>query len=287
VHPTFGTLNWITPYGLMLVVALIVCWFYARQRTLAAGLDVSHTDLAVPLVFVISLLGARIITVIIPGDAEFVGELIQTHSRFRLFGLLFVGIPALFAYSRLTKQSFRGLLDLFALPVVLWLAIVRLGCFMAGCCWGDLTFGYSRLADVTDQQLAIQVFTLPWLSGDWIFTATSFPFGSFAYLQHVTLGLIDQGAVSSLPVHPTQLYESVLLIVLLLVLKSAQSKRPIKGMLALAATATYAVLRFFIEFLRADNTLVLGHLTSTQLICIVLICGSVAGVPILKRLSIR
>jgi phosphatidylglycerol:prolipoprotein diacylglycerol transferase len=284
VHPTFSTLIWITPYGLMLVVALFACWFYARRRTLAAGLDVSHTDLAIPLVFIISLLGVKIISVIIPGDAEFAGELIQAHSRYRLFGLFFVGIPALFAYSQLTKQSFRGLLDLFALPLVLWLAIVRLGCFMAGCCWGDLTFGYPGLADVTDQQLAIQVFTLPWLSGDWIFTAKSFPVDSFAYLQHVALGLIDQRAVSSLPVHPTQLYESVLLIVLLLVLKSAESKLPIKGMLALAATAAYAVSRFFIEFLRADNTLVLGYLTSTQLICIVLIFGSVAGVLIFKRL---
>jgi hypothetical protein len=186
----------------MLAVALVACWLYARRRTIAAGLDVSHTDLAVPLVFVTSLLGAKLISVIIPGDAEFVGELIQTHSRFRLIGLFIIGVPALFAYSKLTKLSFRGLLDLFALPVVLWLAIVRLGCFLAGCCWGDLTFEYSGLADVTDRQLAIQIYTLPWLSGDWILTVMSFPVDSFAYLQHVSLGLIDQGVVSSLTRSP-------------------------------------------------------------------------------------
>jgi len=43
VHPTFGTLIWITPYGLMLVVALFACWGYARRRTVAKDLDVSHT----------------------------------------------------------------------------------------------------------------------------------------------------------------------------------------------------------------------------------------------------
>ena len=267
----------------MLVVALFACWGYARRRTVAKDLDVSHTDLAVPLVFFTCLLGVKIVSVIIPGDADFAGELIQTHSRFRLFGLFSVGVPALFAYSRLTKLSFRGLLDLFALPMVLWLAIVRLGCFMAGCCWGDLTVEHPGLEDVTDRQLAIQVYTLPWLSGDWILTAMSFPFDSFAYLQHDALGLIDQGADASLPVHPTQLYELVLLVVLLVVLRQAENKQRIPGMTARLAIGGYAMLRFLIELLRADKALVLGYLTSTQLICIILILGSTAGIAILRR----
>ena len=85
----------------MLVVALIGCWFYARHRAKAAGLDVSHADLAVPLVFICSLLGAGILSVIIPNDTEFAGDLVEVHSRFRLFGLFFAGVPALLVYSRL------------------------------------------------------------------------------------------------------------------------------------------------------------------------------------------
>jgi len=187
MYPRFGDQTWITPYGLMLVAALIACWLYARRRATAAGFGASHVDLAVPLIFIISTLGAKFLTLISPHDSNIAGELFQTHFRFRLFGLLFIGFPVLLLYSRLANLSFRGMLDVFALPVVLWLVILRAGCFMAGCCWGDLTYSVAGLAAVTDPELNTQILTLPWLSGDWLVTAVSFPVGSFAYEQHLVL----------------------------------------------------------------------------------------------------
>jgi phosphatidylglycerol:prolipoprotein diacylglycerol transferase len=273
VYPAFGTLTWIAPYGLMLVIALIGCWLYARRRARAAGLDVSHVDLAIPLIFITGVLGTRVFTLIYPGDVEFAGDLFQTHSRYRLFGLFFAGVPALFAYSRLAKLSFRGLLDLFALPVVLWLAILRLGCFMAGCCWGDLTQEQPQLANLSDPRLARQILTLPLLAGDWIVTGVNFPAESLAYQQHLLMGLIEPTAGFSLTVHPTQLYEMVLLTFLLLIMQKIEHRLPSPGMAALAALGSYAFLRFIIEFLRADSNLVWGYLTSTQVICIALVLG--------------
>ena len=283
MYPAFGSLTWITPYGLMLVVALFGCWFYARQRARVFGVDVSHVDLAIPLIFAVSLLGAEILSVISPRDMEFAGGNFQTHTRFRLFGLMLIGIPALYIYSRLAKQSFVRLLDLFALPVLLWLALIRIGCFMAGCCWGDLTWTYPAMSGIDDPRLSLQVLTLPWLSGEWLLFAVSFPTQSLAHQQHLALGLIDAGATSSLPVHPAQLYELVLLAVLLVVLRRVEIKQMTTGMLALFALAGYSMLRFFVEFLRADNALILGSLTFHQLICIALLLGSMACIPIIKR----
>lgn len=283
MHPTFDTLKWITPYGLMLVLALLGGWLYARQRVKAAGLDVSHADLAIPLVFITSLLGARFLTLIIPGDSEFAGELYQAHNRFRLFGLFIAGVPAVLVYSRLAGLSFRGLLDLFALPVMLWLALLRFGCFMAGCCWGDLTQANAGFGSIAEPGLAEQVLTLPWLTGDWLITAVSFPAESLAYRQHLALGLVGPEADSSLPVHPTQLYELVLLVILLILLRRIENRWTSPGMFALVTLGAYAALRFIIEFLRADNALVLRHLTSTQLICIALLLGCAVCVPVLKR----
>ena len=273
MYPAFGTSTWITPYGLMLVVALMGCWFYARRRARAAGLDVSHIDLAVPLIFILSALGAKVFTFVFPGDVEFAGELFQTHSRYRLFGLFFAGVPVLFAYSRLAKLSFRGLLDLFALPVVLWLTILRLGCFMAGCCWGDLTQEHPDLASSSDPRLASQILTLPWLAGDWIITRVNFPTESLAYQQHLLMGLIEPSASASLTVHPTQLYELVMLIFLLAFMQRFDRRSTLPGMVALVALSSYAFFRFIIEFLRADNSLVWGYLTSTQVICVALFLG--------------
>ncbi|MFQ6004131.1 MAG: prolipoprotein diacylglyceryl transferase [Woeseia sp.] len=286
--PRFGDQTLITPYGIMLVLALVACWIYSRHRAVAAGIDKSHIDLAVPLVFIFSGLGAYLLPLISPKDSSIAGELYQSHFRFRLFGLLMIGFPALLAYSRLAKLPFRGMLDVFALPVVLWLAVLRIGCFMAGCCWGDLAHEHRGLADVTDPQLSAQLHTLPWLAGDRLLTAVSFPSGSFAYHQHVMTGLIEPGAASSLPVHPTQIYEFVSLAGILVFLRNYSKTERSPGEIALLTLSSYCVLRFLIEYLRADNALVIGIHTFTQLICIALFVASLAAYMIqVRRQAIR
>lgn len=269
----------------MLVVALFACWFYARTRAGAYGVGASHVDLAVPLLFAVSLLGAEIITFISPRDAEFAGVILHGDSRFRLFGLLLVGAPALFIYSRLTGIGFRRLADLFALPVLLWLAIVRLGCFMAGCCWGDLISEPAGFASIADPRLGRQVLSLPWLPADLLPLAVSFPVESFAWQQHMALGLIGPGALASLPVHPVQLYEMVLLLLLIVTLRGWESRRMPGGMLALTALAGYGVLRLLVEFLRADNPLLAAGLTLNQWICIFLIIAGMVASPLIKRMK--
>jgi phosphatidylglycerol:prolipoprotein diacylglycerol transferase len=271
----------------MLLVALLACWFYARRRAGAFGVDLSHINLAVPLVFAVSLLGAEIITFISPRDAEIAGRIMHGPSRFRLFGLLLIGAPALFVYSRLAGLSFRRLADLFALPALLWLAVVRLGCFMAGCCWGDLVSEPDAFAGIADPGLARQVLTLPWLPIDGLPLAVSFPAESFAWQQHMALGLIHPGTSASLPVHPTQLYETVLLLLLIATLRGWESRRMPAGMTAIAALAGYCVLRFLIEFLRADNPLLAANLTLNQWICIALVMASMLATRFVKRMAPR
>ncbi|MGB5720620.1 MAG: hypothetical protein WBM34_07970, partial [Woeseiaceae bacterium] len=50
------------------------------------------------------------------------------------------------------------------------------------------------------------------------------------------------------------------------------------GALAVLTVSTYAFVRFFIEYLRADGYIVLGNLTVTQLQCLFLLL-SVALLP--------
>jgi len=270
VYPHFGKLTFITPYGLMLVIALLACWFYARSRAPKFGVDASHIDLAVPLIFTASVLGSQILAGFSPGAAGISGGVPINHMRFSLFALLLFAMPALYLYCRLSGLSLGKMLDLFALPALACLMLIRLGCFMAGCCWGDLARPPPQLADVPQPGLVTQVFTLPWLSGANPLTAVSFPAGSFAYRQQLALGLIEPGAIGSLPVHPTQLYEFALLAVLLYLLSRFEDRWIPAGAAMLVALGSYAVLRFFIEFLRADNALVVGLLTFTQLLCAVL-----------------
>lgn len=283
MYPRFDTLTFITPYGLMLVIGLLACWLHARRRALKSGIDASHIDLAMPLVFAVSVLGTQVLAIFTPNNVAITGAALTTHARLSVFALLLFAIPALSVYARLSGLSSRTLLDLFALPVLGCLVLIRLGCFMAGCCWGDLVNQSPQLANIAGPGLAAQVFTLPWLAADNLWTAVSFPAGSFAWRQHLALGLIGPEATGSLPVHPTQLYECLLLAVLFCVLLRLQGRWIAAGSSVLVTLGSYAVLRFFIEFLRADNALVLGRLTFTQLVCIALFSGCVMVMTAARR----
>jgi len=280
MYPRFGTLTFIAPYGLMLVIALLACWFYARRRAPRFGVDPSHADLAMPFVFALGMLGSQLLAALVSVDDRLFVGAATAHLQISLFALLLFAVPAVYLYSRLSGLSPGRMLDLFALPALVCLMLARLGCYMAGCCWGDLAQRSPQLATIHEPAVANQVFTLPWLAGQGFLGAVSFPAGSFAWRQHRELGLIGPQASGSLPVHPVQLYEFLLLAVLILVLRRREHRWATPGTTMLVALASYAVLRFFVEFLRADNALVLGSLTADQLICIALLAACVTLIGI-------
>lgn len=120
------------------------------------------------------------------------------------------------------------------------LVLVRTGCFLAGCDYGQLS-------------------SAPW--------AVRFPRGSGAWRDHVEHGLVPVSRDLSLPVHPTQLYEAALGLAIALGAWLHHRRAPVgSGRTFLAAAALYATARLGIENLRGDEVrgLYLG-LSSGQL----------------------
>ena len=70
---------------------------------------------------------------------------VESPFRLQIFGLFAVAAPAAVLYARWARLPTATLLDVLALPALLWIAIARLGCFAAGCCWGDLVSGPMRI----------------------------------------------------------------------------------------------------------------------------------------------
>jgi len=130
-------------------------------------------------------------------------------------------------------------------------AFGRLGCFFGGCCFGA----------PTDSCLGLQ-----------------FPAGSPAFLQHRTAGLLAPDAVASLPVHPSQLYETVgnlLLFALLLAVSKRRVGLP-PGRLTTLYLLGYALLRFGLEFLRGDDLRgVYFGLSTSQYVAIIVAAAAV------------
>ena len=241
MYSQFDVTSWVTPFGLIFIAAICIAWFFARRNAATVGIDPSHIDLLLPISVAAGVAGGTVLAMVMSMDDGI---------RVRLFSVIGAGAIAVFVYSRIARLPFRRLLDVFALPVIAALIVHRFGCFLAGCCWGEV------------------------VSSD-IVQGVRYPPGSFAFEQHLTMGLLEPGAVASLPVHPVQLYEAGLLLVMLLLLTRIPWQRLQMGTVTIATVCSYALIRFFIEYLRADGPIVLGNLTVTQLQCIFLMLSVV------------
>ena len=148
-------------------------------------------------------------------------------------------VPALYLRRR---GSVLGFFDRAVIPMGLSFAFVRVGCFLEGCDYGRPT-------------------ALPW--------GVRFPPGSLAAHAHAAAGWVPEGSFS-LPVHPTELYESLLGLAALGLALPVLLRRPVRDGRAFAVWMTaYAVGRFVLEFLRADaDRGVYGGLSSAQYVSI-------------------
>lgn len=77
--------------------------------------------------------------------------------------------------------------------------------------------------------------------------------------------------------HPTQLYESLGALFIFFLLGQLRAYRRNYGEIFLTGMASYSVIRFFIEFVRAENPAVLAGLTMAQLIGILALAASIVA----------
>lgn len=131
---------------------------------------------------------------------------------FVFFGGLLAALLVLWRFARTHRAPFGLLADTIAPSLALAHAFGRLGCFLAGCCYGCRT-------------------DLPW--------GVSFPRGSEAWL----LGG---------PVHPTQLYEALVELTLFATLLRLRARKRFHGEVFVSWAVLYAGARFLIEGVRGD-----------------------------------
>ncbi|MFH1429604.1 MAG: prolipoprotein diacylglyceryl transferase family protein [Candidatus Margulisiibacteriota bacterium] len=149
----------------------------------------------------------------------------------------------------LKKVPFWRLADLVAPGIAFGLSSGRVGCLLNGCCWGKIP--RSAELKIPNTELAQRIIgeNIPILSH---FSA-SFPRGSNIYSQQLEAGLITTDAARSLPVYLTQPMETIAAIAIGFIVLFFSKHKKREGEEFLLLWLLYAVARFFIELLRADN----------------------------------
>jgi len=235
----------VPPYGFMLALSFLLGTGLAVWRARRNDLD-PHAILDLAILIIIGVgVGSRLYYVFLHLE-EFRGNLLNAFNPFLeggaggglvMYGGLLGGLLAGFLYLRLKRLSFARYADAFAPSIALGVFLTRIGCFLHGCCFGK-----------------------PW-DGP---LAVSFPPASPA--GHF------QEQIQAAGLHPSQLYESLGgLVILVVLLALGRRWKRWEGLQFYMVILMYAVLRFGVELTRHfEPGERLGPLTHNQVVCIVL-----------------
>lgn len=129
-------------YGLMIAIGVIVALVVGDYRAKKKGLN---GDLIYGLTIVTVLLGflaARILFIITEWEGFLKNPMNYiTGSGFVVFGGIIGGAITIWGYCKWKKMDFLAYLDLMIPSVALAQGFGRIGCFLAGCCYGKETDG--------------------------------------------------------------------------------------------------------------------------------------------------
>jgi phosphatidylglycerol:prolipoprotein diacylglycerol transferase len=247
-------------YGVMLGTSMVVGWFLALRLAKQDGIPSEQAGAIYMWTAVWSILGARILYVITEWQ-EFSNPLdifLLNKGGLVAYGGMIGGFLASWYGCHKRKIQLLRWADVSAPSVVLGTAITRVGCLLFGC-------DYGRRSDV------------PW--------AIRFPAGAPAFHDHVSNFGLDKSAAYSLPVHPTQIYESLAGLALFGLLMYLRRVRKFSGEVFLGWILGYGGLRSIIEIYRGDaDRGSVGSLSTSQFIGIIsVVAGSFLLFALLKK----
>lgn len=257
MHPIlFSVGDWpVYSYGVLLAAAYLIGLQLGVVRARRAGVDPARImDLGIYLI-IAALVGAKLMLIAVDWE-YFRAQPRELLSLVRAGGVFYGGLIAAVAVGLWLVRRYKlppwSTADLMAPGIALGHVVGRLGCLMAGCCYG-------RPTDVA-----------------WAITFTD------------PLAATNVGTPLGIPLHPTQLYDAgAELVILGLLLVTERKGRPFAGRTFWMYMLLYGVSRFVIEFYRGDANrgTVLAGLSTSQFVSLLLVPASLLMLAYLRRQS--
>lgn len=216
---------------------LIGIWWLYRQARKHRVNPQKISDLSLVIV-VWAIIGARLFSILFDGSLHWYLEnplkmLMLWNGGFTFYGGFLFGLGAGIWYVRKHKMDLWKISDMAAPGLALGIAFGRLGCFFSG-------DSYGKPAEVA-----------------WAVTFTD-PMSM---------------APTGIPLHPTQIYSSIVLLLVFGILLWWRKHQKFKGELFLAFVMLYALVRSFVEIFRNDPRGVYldGLISTSQIISLLVV----------------
>lgn len=252
MHPVLFTLPDFLPlvggkaihvYGVMVALGFLLGMAYVRTEARRVRLPEDKVmDLFFCLILV-GILGARVLYFI--NSASLASDPLEFFKVWK-GGLVFQGgviacLGFTVWYCRRHGLAFFEIADVYAPALSLGHAVGRIGCFFAGCCYGD-------------------------------FCPRDFPLGVvFPHTEHAI-------APVGIPLYPTQLFEAAGELLIFGLLLIYRKKKGFHGAVFLLYFIFYSILRSLVEVFRGDQIrgfVIEGYLSVAQFISGLMIVGAV------------
>jgi phosphatidylglycerol:prolipoprotein diacylglycerol transferase len=243
MHPILIDLGFfqVPSYGVMLATAVVVALWTLRFRADRAGMDGPHlVDFGLWLV-IWALVGAKALLVLVELP-RYIRDPASILGTIRAGGVFLGGFAAavIAAIVLLRRYGLPALptFDVISPSLALGHAIGRIGCLLAGCCWGGSC-------------------ELPW---------------AVTYTNPIAAQ--NLGTPLHQPLHPFPVYSGLFNIALYLLLAALFRRGPASGRVFATYLMCYGVGRFLLEWTRGDAArgfVLGGFLSTSQLISLILI----------------
>ncbi len=262
MHPILVKLGPLTihTYGFLMAVGVACGLWFIYVQAKRSGLDAVRIMDAAFYTIIVSLVGAKLVLFLSNAGyyVSYPKELFSLARSGGVFqgGLAFGTVFALWYFHRKRIPIWKTA-DLIGPALALGHGFGRIGCFSAGCCYGNEC-------------------SLPWAA---VFRSQ--------YAAQLT------GVHLNEPMHPVQLYEAALNFLNFGVLFLILRKKRFDGQVFSFYILNYSVIRFFTEYFRGDHAdniyfirgaSALSSLSYPQLFCILgLVAGTVLFVVLKRR----
>ncbi len=252
----------IRTHALMVGLAVVVAvWLAIRSAVRTEGLPLGAVLITVALIAVGVFLGGRL-HFALPRLELFAAEPLRLlrissgglHAPGALCGVVVGGWLAL----RLTGLPAGRFADAMAPAVGVGIALARVGCFLNGCCFGD-------------------VCDLPW--------GIEMPATSLPYYEQIEAGLIPRDAPHSRPVHALPLYFALAGLLIAAIGFWLQKRKVYDGQVALVSFFLFSASSAILEPLRYAHEMrvYLGPLPQLQWVTLVMTAGSLIALVLASR----
>jgi len=228
-------------YGFMIAIGAVsgIAYMIVRGKK-EVGLTFDQANTLFLYIFIAAFVGGKAF-LFFENPSQYIhdpGRLLKGRG-FVFYGSFLFAIPVMLWFFKKHKLNTFKMLDVMAITTCLVHMFGRLGCFLAGCCYGVPTDSFFGVT-----------FTDP----------------------------ACYASPKGVPLHPTQLYESIYILLVMIFLLIIRRRRKFYGQLFLLYLILYAAGRSVLETFRGDEErgyLLDGYLSHAQFVALCIIATTI------------